>query len=142
MKIVEIRSVSNEVFAAINGLLPQLSTSAPQLSKSDLEEIIASESSHLLMAEDEGTYIGSLTLVTFKIPTGIRAWIEDVVVSEAARGKGIGRLLSEHALSLAKTKGAKTVDLTSRPSRQAANALYEKVGFEIRETNVYRYEIT
>ena len=130
------------ILEAINELLPQLSSSAKPLTASELTEIIQSESSHLLMAEESGKFYGSLTLVTFMIPTGIRAWIEDVVVKENARGKGVGKLLSERAVGLASEIGAKTVDLTSRPSREAANALYKKVGFEMRETNVYRYKIS
>ena len=91
------------------------------------------------MAEEMDKFYGSLTLVIFKIPTGTRAWIEDVVVSEQARGKGVGTLLCQRAVSLASDRGAKTLDLTSRPSRTAANALYQKIGFEIRATHVYRY---
>ena len=139
MKVIEVTQYSDGVLEAINGLLPQLSKSAVPLSKADLIAIIQSEASHLLMAEHDGQFCGSLTLAVFKIPTGTRAWIEDVVVNEDARGKGVGRLLSEHALGLATQRGAKTVDLTSRPSREAANALYKKLGFELRETNVYRW---
>ena len=139
MKVIEVTQYSDSVLEAINGLLPQLSKSAVPLSKADLIAIIQSEASHLLMAEHDGQFCGSLTLAVFKIPTGTRAWIEDVVVNEDARRKGVGRLLSEHALGLATQRGAKTVDLTSRPSREAAKALYKKLGFELRETNVYRW---
>ena len=94
------------------------------------------------MARDpDGTIVGSLTLVVFPIPTGSRAWIEDVVVDEAARGAGVGAALNQAALDHARALGAKTVDLTSRPSREAANRLYQRLGFEPRETNVYRYEL-
>ena len=82
-----------------------------------------------------------LTIVIFPIPTGVRSWIEDVVVDASGRGKGTGEALSKHALNLAKSEGAKTVDLTSRPSREAANRLYKRVGFKLRETNVYRFDI-
>ncbi len=142
MNIIEITQYSEEVLEALNNLLPQLSSSALPLSSNDLTEIIKSESSHLLVAEKDGQYYGSLTLATFKIPTGTRAWIEDVVVKEDARGKGVGGMLLERAISLAKERGAKTVDLTSRPSRESANSLYKKIGFELRETNVYRYKNT
>ena len=140
MNIVEITEYSEEVLNAINELLPQLSSSATQLSGASLLKIIQSESSRLLMAEEDGLYYGSLTLAVFVIPTGTRAWIEDVVVSESARGKGVGRLLSERAVSLANELGAKTIDLTSRPSREVANNLYKSIGFVQRETNVYRYK--
>ena len=141
MNVIQVTQYSEKILEAINELLPQLSSSAKPLTASELTEIIQSESSHLLMAEESGKFYGSLTLVTFMIPTGIRAWIEDVVVKENARGKGVGKLLSERAVGLASEIGAKTVDLTSRPSREVANALYKKVGFELRETNVYRYKI-
>jgi ribosomal protein S18 acetylase RimI-like enzyme len=85
--------------------------------------------------------VGSLTLVTFRIPTGIRAWIEDVVVDESARGHGVGEALNQAAIEEARHKGAVTVDLTSRPSREAANRLYQRIGFTPRDTNVYRYSL-
>jgi ribosomal protein S18 acetylase RimI-like enzyme len=91
--------------------------------------------------DDIGTIVGVSTLVVFRIPTALRAWIEDVVVDETASGRGIGTLLTEAMLEHARSLGCKTVDLTSRPSREAANALYRKVGFEQRETNVYRYTL-
>lgn len=142
MNVIQVTQYSEKILEAINELLPQLSSSARPLTESELTEIIQSESSHLLMAEESGEFYGSLTLAIFKIPTGVRAWIEDVVVDESARGKGVGKLLSERAVSLASEMGAKTVDLTSRPSRETANALYKKVGFQMRDTNVYRYKIS
>ena len=93
------------------------------------------------MAEEDGYLYGSLTLVLFRIPTGLRAWIEDVVVDSEARGKGVGQALNEAALDRARAAGAATVDLTSRPSREAANRLYQRLGFKARETNIYRYEL-
>ena len=140
MNIIEISEYSEEILSALNELLPQLSSSASLLSNASLLRVIQSESSHLLMAEEDGQFYGSLTLVVFVIPTGTRAWIEDVVVSEDSRGKGVGRLLSERAVNLANELGAKTIDLTSRPSREVANSLYKKIGFVQRETNVYRYK--
>ena len=83
--------------------------------------------------------IGALTLAVFRIPTGVRAWIEDVVVDESARGRGVGETLTREAIRHASERGARTVDLTSRPSRVAANRLYQRVGFVERETRVYRY---
>ena len=141
MKIIEITEYKDIFLAAVNRLLPQLSTSAVSLSKYDLQKIIASGSTKLLFAEDQKLLVGTLTLVLFKIPTGTRALIEDVVVDRDARGQGIGKLLIQHAIKVAKESGAKTIDLTSHPSREPANKLYQKLGFEIRETNVYRYKI-
>ncbi|MBW3644796.1 MAG: GNAT family N-acetyltransferase, partial [Actinobacteria bacterium] len=111
-------------------LVPQLSRSAPPLSHAELAEIVASPATVLLVARDDrSAIVGSLTLVVFRIPTGLRAWIEDVVVDEAARGAGVGQALSRAALALAAERGARSVDLTSRPSREAANRLYRRLGF-------------
>lgn len=131
---------ADELVGAFERLIPQLSSSNPPPSKETLAFIAGSEASHLLIAVEDGHIYGSMTLVVFTIPTGVRAWIEDVVVDEAARGKGVGALLNQTALDMAKEMGATTVDLTSRPSREAANRLYQRLGFEARETNVYRYK--
>jgi ribosomal protein S18 acetylase RimI-like enzyme len=110
------------------------------MSKDDLSEIIADRDATLIVARDEsGTAAGMLTLIVFRIPTGIRAWIEDVVVDESARGKSVGSYLVQRANEIATAKGAKSVDLTSRPDREAANRLYVREGFELRKTNVYRF---
>lgn len=123
-------------------LIPQLSSSAPPVGADTLTAIIDAEATHLLVAQDaDGTVLGSLTLVIFRIPTGMRAWIEDVVVDGDARGRGVGDALNRFALDLAAELGCRTVDLTSRPSREAANRLYQRIGFAARETNVYRYAI-
>ena len=100
---------------------------------------MSSSASTLLIARSGDEIAGTLTLVMFPIPTGFRAWIEDVIVDQAARGQGIGETLTLEALNLAKAAGARTVDLTSRPSREAAGRLYERVGFESRSTRFYRY---
>ena len=143
ISISEVTTVDDELVAAFELLIPQLSRSNPPPSAGELQAIADSEASTLLIARDDesnGAILGSMTLAMFLIPTGRRAWIEDVVVDEAARGKGVGRLLNERALEIAKEAGARTVDLTSRPSREAANRLYQRIGFVERETNVYRYE--
>ena len=139
---VEIANrVDNDLVVAFQRLIPQLSKSNPSPTKEQLESIVASDSSHVLLATVDGVIVGSLTLVIFHIPTGIRAWIEDVVVDADARGKGVGEALNKFALAEAKRQGATTVDLTSRPSREAANRLYQRLGFKARETNVYRYDV-
>lgn len=143
ISISEAQSVDDELVAAFEVLIPQLSRSNPPPSAAELSAIVDSEASTLLIARDDerdGAIVGSMTLAMFLIPTGRRAWIEDVVVDENARGKGVGQLLNERALEIAHDAGAKTVDLTSRPSREAANRLYQRLGFVERETNVYRYE--
>ena len=133
--------VNPEIVEAIARLLPQLSRSAPPPTAEQLEDIATSPASHLLVARVDDEIVGALTLVVFRIPTGMRAWIEDVVVDEAARGHGVGEALNREALRLAKERGAITVDLTSRPSREAANRMYQRLGFTQRETNVYRYDL-
>jgi ribosomal protein S18 acetylase RimI-like enzyme len=139
--ITQATTVSDELVAAFARLVPQLSSSAQALTRAELEVIVESPATTILLAEDdEGAVIGSLTLALFRTPTGTRAWIEDVVVDESARGQGAGEALVAEAIRLAAEAGARTVDLTSRPSRDAANALYEKIGFRMRETNVYRYD--
>ncbi|RJQ84627.1 MAG: GNAT family N-acetyltransferase [Desulfobacteraceae bacterium] len=141
MEIVEIEAFSEELRRALNALLPQLSGDAPLLTESALRGIIAAEATHLLMAVEDGRCCGTLTLAILTVLTGKRARIEDVVVSEAMRGRGIGRQLIRHALQLAREQGAGSVELTSHPSRQAANALYRKMGFGQRETNAYIYRL-
>jgi len=133
---------TDEVLAALHRLIPQLSSSSAPITIADLRAIIDSDSSVLFIARVDGRIVGSLTLAVFRIPTGIRAWIEDVVVDENARGHGVGEALNRAALAEAKRRGAKTVDLTSRPSREAANRLYLRIGFVARETNVYRYDLS
>ena len=134
--------VSEELVTAFSRLIPQLSSSSPPPTREQLDGIVRSESCSLLVARDGDHIVGSLTLVVFPIPTGIRAWIEDVVVDAEVRGKGVGEALNMKALEIARAKGAVTVDLTSRPSREAANRLYQRIGFVQRDTNVYRYTLS
>ena len=138
MNIIEIKNYADAVRDALNDLLPQLSSSPERLTEQDLRAIIQSDKTLLLMAEEDDRYIGSLTLVVFRIPSGTRARIEDLVVQETARGRGVGRSLVQKAMEMADALGAEAVDLTTHPSREAANTLYKKLGFEIRETNAYR----
>jgi ribosomal protein S18 acetylase RimI-like enzyme len=140
--VEEARDVDDGLVAAFARLVPQLSRSNPPPTRAELEEIVGSTASHLLVGRDEsGAVLGSLTLVLFRIPTAVRAWIEDVVVDESARGQGVGEALNREAMRVAAEAGARTVDLTSRPSREAANRLYQRLGFEQRDTNVYRIEL-
>ncbi len=134
-------TVTDEVVEAFARLIPQLSSSNPPPTRVQLETLVASEASTLFVARVDGRIVGSLTLATFRIPTGVRAWIEDVVVDEAARGHGVGEALNIAALDRARALGAITVELTSRPSREAANRLYLRLGFVTRDTNVYRYTL-
>jgi len=131
--------VTDEVVEAFGRLIPQLSSSAKPLDAEAIAALAASPAVTVLLARSNGQIAGSLSLVMFRIPTGLRAWIEDVVVDEAARGQGIGALLTREALRLAKEAGVRTVDLSTRPSRVAAGRLYEREGFKQRDTRMYRY---
>lgn len=135
--------VTDDMVEAFRRLIPQLSSSNPPPGREVLQAIVDHEACHLLIAREAGggAIVGSLTLTVFPIPTALRAWIEDVVVDGSARGGGVGAALNTYALGLARSLGAKTVDLTSRPSRDAANRLYQRLGFELRETNCYRYTL-
>ncbi len=145
IEVKEITEMSQKVCDAFARLVPQLSSSASIPTYAEIEDLINSKAGIVLAATDtddpNAEILGMMTLVVFRIPTGIRAWIEDVVVDGNARGKGIGEKLVRAAVERAKQEGAKTVDLTSRPSREAANRLYRRCGFETRETNIYRIKL-
>ncbi len=143
-----------QVTRALQVLIPQLSSSAVAISQERVAEIAKHDACTLLIAKmpavdthennsapDQTQIVGAMVLVIFPLPTGQRAWIEDVVVDELARGKGVGELLNRRAIELATAARARTVDLTSRPSREAANRLYQRLGFETRATNLYRMEL-
>jgi len=142
IEVAAASSVDDELVDAFGRLIPQLSRSAAIPSPNFIREIVDSEASTLLIARDTRDHVrivGMLTLVVFKIPTGVRAWIEDVVVDETIRGRGVGEALSQEAVRRALAMGARTIELTSRPSREAANRLYRRLGFALRDSNVYRY---
>lgn len=142
VSVTEATVADDELVEAFVRLTPQLSSSNPPPSREALAEIVGSSATVLFVArEGDGPILGSLTLALFRIPTGLRAWIEDVVVDETARGQGVGAALNQAALDHARGAGARTVDLTSRPSREAANRLYQRLGFVERATNVYRFDL-
>ena len=142
IKVFEVTEMSQKVYDAFERLLPQLSSSAQIPTWDELSDLIASKAGIVLAAVDdedpEEKILGTMTLVVFRIPTGVRAWVEDVVVDKEARGKGIGEKLIRTSIERKKAEGAKTIDLTSRPSRVEAHRLYKRCGFEMRETCVFR----
>jgi len=144
MIVEPVTKVTDELVAAFERLIPQLgATSGP--AREELAQIVGSPGTVLLIArapERQGEIVGTLTLVLYRIPTGLRAWIEDVVVDAAARQQGVGTALCRAALQRARAAGATIVDLTARPSREEANRLYQHLGFARRQTNVYRYTFT
>lgn len=138
MRVELVEAVSDELVETFARLVPQLSSTSPPPSRAALEEIVRSSATSLIVAREGDDIVGTLTLAVFRIPTGIRAWIEDVVVDEGARGRGVGEALTLEAIVRARAAGARSVELTSRPTREAANRLYRKLGFEERATNVLR----
>jgi ribosomal protein S18 acetylase RimI-like enzyme len=138
VEVMPLRNATDEIVTSLGRLVSQLSTSAPALNHDTLADVINCPTNTLLIARLDGELVGMLALVVFPIPTGIRAWIEDVAVDERSRGQGIGTALTQEAIRIALAAGARSVDLTSRPSRAAANRLYEHLGFELRDSKVYR----
>ncbi|MCJ7622027.1 MAG: GNAT family N-acetyltransferase [Anaerolineaceae bacterium] len=144
MQIHELSQVTDEVLEALRHLMPQLTDIAPP-SRDELEQIISSPACRLFLARDpdtNGKIIGTATLAAYQTPTGVHAWIEDVVVDTDYRGRGIGEALSRIAIEAAVGMRAKSISLTSNPSREAANRLYQRLGFVKWETNLYRYPMT
>ena len=135
-------SPTPDVVEAFASLIPQLSRSSPPPGPAELAEMLAAPGTTVFLARLGEAIVGTLTLIVFRIPTGLRAWIEDVVVDDSARGRGAGEALTRAALDYAEAVGVRTVDLTSRPSREAANRLYQRLGFEARETNLYRFTVS
>jgi len=133
--------VDEQLVEAMAALIPQLSSSSPPPTSSQLQAIVDSPDSVLYLAWLDGRIIGTLTLAMYRMPTGVKAWIEDVVVDGSGRGHGVGESLNLAAIAEAASRGAKSVNLTSRSSRQAANRLYRRLGFVLYDTNVYRYSI-
>ena len=140
VKVQAVQQVTDELVDAACRLLPQLSSSAASLGAGDLALIVSHQATTLFIARSQGVIVGMLTLVTYPLPSGLRARIEDVVVDQDARGQGVGTALTAAALELAQQQGARSVDLTSRASRVAANRLYQQLGFQLRDSNVYRYQ--
>lgn len=138
--IIEIvESPTDEVVEAMRMLIPQLSSAEPP-DAATLTEIMAGGST-VFVARVDGRIVGTLTLVLYRIATGLKAWIEDVVVDESARGHGVGEALNLAAIDEARRLGVRYVTLTSRPDREAANRLYQRLGFKARVTNIYRYDL-
>ena len=146
LQIEVCKKVDDELVAAFARLHPQLSSSPPPNAEA-LGRIVSHQANTVILARtnqskdtDANTIVGAMTLVLFPLASGLRAWIEDVVVDSAARGRGIGAAMNQRAIQIAREAGARTVDLTSRPDRHEANRLYARLGFKPRTTNVYRLE--
>jgi len=141
MQIDIVTQADEELYDAFQRLVPQLTNNNPPPSLDYLADLVRDESSTLMIARnDGGEIVGALTLTVYRVPTGIRSIIEDVIVDNSARGQGIGDALMKRAIDLAREKGAQNISLTSNPMREAANRLYLRVGFKKRETNAYQYK--
>jgi ribosomal protein S18 acetylase RimI-like enzyme len=141
VEIEKVQFATPEIVDGLNKLLPQLSSEPPTLTLDLVERMLHSEAATLFVAMGNGVVLGTFTLIIFSIPTGRRGWIEDVVVDQGARGAGVGEQLTNAAIDEARLRGVRSLELTSRPSREAANAMYLKLGFGRRETNVYRLSL-
>jgi ribosomal protein S18 acetylase RimI-like enzyme len=142
MQINIATQADEELYQAFQHLVPQLTNNNPPPSLNDLADLVRDASSTLMVARsDQGKIVGALTLTVYRVPTGIRSIIEDVIVDTSARGQGIGDALMKYAINLAREKGAQNISLTSNPMREAANRLYLRVGFKKRETNAYQMKL-
>ncbi len=142
MRVDVITKVDDELYEAFQRLVPQLTNNNPPPSLNDLAALVRDASSTLMVARNEkGGIVGALTLTVYRVPTGIRSIIEDVIVDNSARGQGVGEALMLRAIEIAKEKGASNISLTSNPLREAANRLYLRVGFKKRETNAYQMKL-
>lgn len=142
VKVEIATTLTPAIVDAVERLVPQLSRSSPPPTVAELGELVSSPATDLFIAlDDDGTIVGMATLATFRIPTGLRAWIEDVVVDEAGRGRGVGRAITDAMVDRARELGCRTIELTSRPYREQANRLYQNAGFVARDTNVYRLDL-
>lgn len=139
MYIERVTEINDKILEAFQYFIPELTNEKDRVpTTEDLERVISSSNNHLLIAKDGDVILGTLTLVFYKVPSGIKAWIEDVIVSDEARGKGVATALIWHAINIAQENQAEKVDLSSSPWREAANNLYLKLGFQKRDSNMYR----
>jgi ribosomal protein S18 acetylase RimI-like enzyme len=142
MQIEIVTQADAELYEAFQRLVPQLTDSTPPPALDDLADLVRDASSTLMVARSaDGKIIGTLTLILYRVPTGVRSIIEDVIVDSSARGQGIGEALMQRAIEVAREKGAKHISLTSNPMREAANRLYLRMGFKKRETNAYQMKL-
>ncbi|HLA86424.1 MAG TPA: GNAT family N-acetyltransferase [Anaerolineales bacterium] len=142
MQIEIVTQADDELYGAFQRLVPQLTDNNPPPSLDNLAALLQDTASTLIVARHEnGKIVGALTLAVYRVPTGIRSVIEDVIVDVSVRGEGIGEGLMRRAIELAREKGANNISLTSNPMREAANKLYLRVGFTKRDTNAYQIKL-
>ncbi|MBI5944201.1 MAG: GNAT family N-acetyltransferase [Chloroflexi bacterium] len=141
MQVDIVTQADAELYEAFQRLIPQLTDNNPPPSLNDLAALVRDSLSTLMVARNErAEIIGALTLTIYRVPTGIRSIIEDVIVDSSARGQGVGEALIKRAIEVAREKGAGNISLTCNPMRESANRLYQRMGFKKRETNAYVYK--
>jgi len=144
MYIEKASEVSDELFEAVQRLVPQLGQHKIIPSRNELASLLNSEASSLWIAkypDDHGKLAGILTIAIYRVPTGLRSIVEDVVVDQDFRRLGIADALMRAAIEYVRDLGVDGISLTSNPKREAANKLYQAMGFERRETNSYYFKI-
>lgn len=144
MFITSVSEVTDELFVAVLRLVPQLGSHKTAPTRDDLKMLVESDSSTLLIArypDENGAIVGFSNLTVYRVPTGVRSIVEDVVVDEAVRRRGIAKALMKKAIELAREAGASSISLSSNPKREAANLLYQSMGFELRKTNPYSLKL-
>ncbi len=144
MYIGKVSEATEELYKTLERLIPQLGPHKVPPTFEELRKLVTSESSMLLVArqsKEDDPIVGILSLTIYRVPTGLRSIIEDVIVDERARRQGIGEALVRYAIGLAREAGADGVSLTSNPQREAANQLYKSMGFELRKTNPYFFRL-
>lgn len=144
MHILTVTEITDEILEAVTRLVPQLGAHKTPPTRDELTALVKSAGSTLLIArhpDETGPMAGMLSLTVYRVPTGVRSIVEDVIVDQSMRRRGIAEALMLHAIELARKAGANGVSLTSNPRREAANKLYQAMGFQKRDTNAYFYAL-
>ncbi|TME96293.1 MAG: GNAT family N-acetyltransferase, partial [Chloroflexi bacterium] len=132
---------TQELLDALTALLPQLNPRLEPLSMERLSRVIGDRATTLLLVRDDGGIVGAAAVLVYATPAFVKARIEDVVVDESSRGKGVGEALVRRCIEVARERGAEIVELQSARWREVANRLYPRLGFQLRESNLYRLEL-
>jgi ribosomal protein S18 acetylase RimI-like enzyme len=141
VRIETVGEATPELLSALAALLPQLNPSLPIPGLEHLKAMVADPAVTLLVARDGTAIVAAAAVVVYATPIWLKARIEDVIVDQAERGQGVGEALVRGCIDVARERGAGIVELQSARSREAANRLYPRLGFELRDSNVYRLKL-